>query len=138
MSDARLAAWRQSDLRLALTPWRAADSLALRRFLHLGLEDATPDHSTISQTRRLIETHRAVLAWVQAQLVAQPAAREKGAMAVADGLGCQMRKRSFTRNAGASTAGRGLALLRRRAGRNCAGIRTSSSGCWCIPAASAS
>ena len=51
--------------------WRAADSLAIRRFLHVGLEDATPDHSTISRTRRLIdvETHRAVFTWVQAQLV---------------------------------------------------------------------
>jgi len=52
--------------------WRAADSLAIRRFLHLGLEDATPDHSTISRTRRLIavETHRAIFTWVQTQLVA--------------------------------------------------------------------
>jgi transposase len=46
--------------------WRAADSLALRDFLGVGLEDAPPDHSTISRTRRLIalETHRAVLTWV--------------------------------------------------------------------------
>ncbi|AMY12973.1 Transposase DDE domain protein [Luteitalea pratensis] len=53
--------------------WRAADSLAIRRFLHVGLEDATPDHSTISRTRRLIdvETHRAVFTWVQTQLVSQ-------------------------------------------------------------------
>ena len=53
--------------------WRAADSLAIRRFLHVGLEDPTPDHSTISRTRRLIdvETHRAVFTWVQAQLVTQ-------------------------------------------------------------------
>ena len=52
---------------------RAADWLAIRRFLHVGLEDATPDHSTISRTRRLIavETHRAVFTWVQTQLVAQ-------------------------------------------------------------------
>lgn len=52
--------------------WRAADSLAIRRFLHLGLEDTTPDHSTISRTRRLIDvdTHRAVFTWVQTQLVA--------------------------------------------------------------------
>ncbi len=51
--------------------WRAADSLAIRRFLHIGLEDTTPDHSTISRTRRLIDvdTHRAVFTWVQAQLV---------------------------------------------------------------------
>lgn len=47
-------------------PGRAADSLALRDFLGVGLEDAPPDHSTISRTRRLIdlETHRAVFTWV--------------------------------------------------------------------------
>jgi transposase len=46
--------------------WRAADSLALRDFLGVGLEDAPPDHSTISRTRRLIalEAHRAVFTWV--------------------------------------------------------------------------
>src|SRR5499427_1512088 len=46
--------------------WRAADSLALRDFLGLGLADAPADHSTISRTRRLIalETHRAVFTWV--------------------------------------------------------------------------
>jgi transposase len=52
--------------------WRAADSLAVRQFLRLGLEEAPPDHSTISRTRRLIdvETHRAVFTWVQQRLVA--------------------------------------------------------------------
>src|SRR3990172_2450328 len=46
--------------------WRAADSLRLRRFLRIGLEEMTPDHSTISRTRRLIdvETHRDVFTWV--------------------------------------------------------------------------
>jgi transposase len=46
--------------------WRAADSLGLRRFLRVGLEEAPPDHSTISRTRRLIdvETHREVFTWV--------------------------------------------------------------------------
>jgi transposase len=46
--------------------WRASDSLALRDFLRVGLEDPPPDHSTISRTRRLIdlETHRAVFTWV--------------------------------------------------------------------------
>jgi transposase len=46
--------------------WRANDSLALRRFLRVGLDEAPPDHSTISRTRRLIdlETHREVFAWV--------------------------------------------------------------------------
>jgi hypothetical protein len=42
--------------------WRAADSLAPRRFVRLALDEAAPDHSTLSRTRRLIdvETHRAV------------------------------------------------------------------------------
>jgi transposase len=45
---------------------RVADSLALRRFLRIGLEERTPDHSTISRTRRLIDidTHGEVFAWV--------------------------------------------------------------------------
>ena len=52
--------------------WRAADSLAVRRFVGLGLDTAAPDHSTISRTRRLIavETHRAIFTWVQARLAA--------------------------------------------------------------------
>src|SRR6187200_2022740 len=46
--------------------WRAADSLGLRQFLQIGLDERTPDHSTISRTRRLIdvETHRKVFGWV--------------------------------------------------------------------------
>jgi transposase len=46
--------------------WRAADSLAIRSFLGLAVDEAGPDHSTISRTRRLIdvETHRAVFTWV--------------------------------------------------------------------------
>lgn len=46
--------------------WRANDSLGLRRFLRVGLEESAPDHSTISRTRRLIdlETHREVFGWV--------------------------------------------------------------------------
>src|SRR6266480_2729673 len=46
--------------------WRAADSLALRSFLGVGLKEMPPDHSTISRTRRLIavETHQAVFRWV--------------------------------------------------------------------------
>ena len=52
--------------------WRAADSLAVRSFVGLGLDTAAPDHSTISRTRRLIalETHRAVFTWVQERLTA--------------------------------------------------------------------
>jgi transposase len=46
--------------------WRAADSLGLREFLRVGLDEETPNHSTISRTRRLIdvETHRKVFLWV--------------------------------------------------------------------------
>jgi transposase len=51
--------------------WRAADSLAVRTFVRLALNEPAPDHSTISRTRRLIdvETHRAVFTWVQQRLV---------------------------------------------------------------------
>ena len=50
--------------------WRLADSLALRQFVGISLTESTPDHSTISRTRRLIdvETHREVFGWVLALL----------------------------------------------------------------------
>lgn len=46
--------------------WRVADSLGLRRFLGYRLTDSTPDHSTISRNRRLIdlETHQQVFTWM--------------------------------------------------------------------------
>jgi transposase len=45
--------------------WRVADSLSLRDFLGFSVTEETPDHSTVSRTRRLIpvETHRAVFRW---------------------------------------------------------------------------
>src|SRR6266852_766898 len=45
--------------------WRVADSLSLREFLGFSLTESTPDHSTISRTRRLmpVETHQAVFRW---------------------------------------------------------------------------
>src|SRR5690348_13627435 len=45
---------------------RAEDSLSVRRFLGVSLDEETADHSTISRTRRLIdiETHRNVFTWV--------------------------------------------------------------------------
>ncbi len=50
--------------------WRASDSLSIRSFVRIGLDEAVPDHSTISRTRRLIdvETHQAVFQWVLAVL----------------------------------------------------------------------
>ena len=46
--------------------WRVADSISLREFLGYALSDETPDHSTISRNRRLldVETHQEVFSWV--------------------------------------------------------------------------
>jgi len=46
--------------------WRCADSLSLKSFLGYELTEATPDHSTVSRTRRLIdlETHGRILTWM--------------------------------------------------------------------------
>jgi transposase len=46
--------------------WRAGDSLSIRGFVGIPLEQGAPDHTTISRTRRRIdvETHRQVFAWV--------------------------------------------------------------------------
>jgi transposase len=46
--------------------WRASDSLSIRSFVRVALDETVPDHSTISRTRRLIdvETHQAVFQWV--------------------------------------------------------------------------
>src|ERR1043166_1983498 len=50
--------------------WRLADSLTLRQFLAIGLDESTPDHVTISRTRRLIdaETHYRIFSWVLERL----------------------------------------------------------------------
>ena len=46
--------------------WRCSDSLSLRQFLGLGLEERTPDHSSLSRirTRFPLEVHEAVFGWV--------------------------------------------------------------------------
>jgi transposase len=46
--------------------WRAADSLSLRDFLGIPASKPTPDHSTISKTRKRIDVqaHQAVFTWV--------------------------------------------------------------------------
>lgn len=46
--------------------WRAGDSLSIRSFCRIALDESVPDHSTISRTRRLmdVETHQAVFQWV--------------------------------------------------------------------------
>lgn len=59
--------------------WRVADSITLRNFLGLELTSRTPDHSTISRNRRLIdlEAHQAVFGWVVTQLAASGLVRGK-------------------------------------------------------------
>jgi transposase len=51
--------------------WRLADSLSMRKSIAYALTEETPDHSTISRTRRLysVETHIAVFRWVLKILV---------------------------------------------------------------------
>ena len=46
--------------------WRLADSVSLKDFCGYALTDSTPDHSTISRNRRVIdlETHNEVFSWV--------------------------------------------------------------------------
>ena len=46
--------------------WRTGDSLSIREFVGIGLNEGAPDHTTISRTRRLIdvETHRQVFRWI--------------------------------------------------------------------------
>jgi transposase len=46
--------------------WRCADSMSLKSFLGYELTRMTPDHSTVSRTRRLIdlETHGRVFTWM--------------------------------------------------------------------------
>ena len=46
--------------------WRASDSLSIRSFVRIALDESAPDHSSISRTRRLmdVETHQAVFQWV--------------------------------------------------------------------------
>jgi transposase len=51
--------------------WRCADSISLKGFLGYALTDETPDHTTVSRTRRLIdlETHGRVFKWILTVLV---------------------------------------------------------------------
>ena len=45
--------------------WRVADSLSLRQLLNFSLTEQTPDHSSVSRTRRLfaLETRKAEFRW---------------------------------------------------------------------------
>lgn len=59
--------------------WRVADSISLREFLGLSLSESTPNHSTLSRNRRLIdvETHQEVFTWVLKMLAKSGLLRAK-------------------------------------------------------------
>ena len=59
--------------------WRVADSLSLRQFTGFSMTEATPDHSTISKTRRRLplSVHTAVFTKVQDILVKENLLRGK-------------------------------------------------------------
>jgi transposase len=61
--------------------WRVADSLSLRQFLGYGMNESTPDHVTVSRTRRLLDesTHQAVFEWVLTQVAKHGLLRGKTA-----------------------------------------------------------
>src|SRR5271166_4401901 len=79
--------------------WRASDSLAVRAFLRLPVDEPPPDHSTISRTRRAIdlESHRAVFTWVQQRLVAAGLLRGKTVAVDATTLEANAAMRSIVR-----------------------------------------
>jgi transposase len=59
--------------------WRIADSMTLRSFLGYTLTQGTPDHSSLSRTRRLmsVETHHRVFQWVVEVLAQEDLLRGK-------------------------------------------------------------
>lgn len=59
--------------------WRCADSLSLRQFLGVMLDQNPPDHSSLSRTRRLIdvETHQRVFQWVLKALATKELVKAK-------------------------------------------------------------
>src|ERR1700687_3220309 len=79
--------------------WRASDSLAVRSFLRLPVDQPPPGHSTISRTRRVIdlESHRAVYTWVQQRLVAAGLLRGKTVAVDATMLEANAAMRSIVR-----------------------------------------
>ena len=81
--------------------WRVADSLSLRRFLGYGLDEATPDHVTLSRTRRLLdaETHQAVFRWVLERLAEAGLLRGKTIGVDATTLEANAAMRSIVRRA---------------------------------------
>ena len=105
--------------------WRVADSLSLRSFLDLDVTEASPDHSTLSRTRRLIdvETHEAVFTWVLERVSAAGLVQGKTVGVDATTLEANAAMRSIERrDTGESYA----AFIRRLA--EASGVETEGSG----------
>ena len=79
--------------------WRASDSLAIRSFLGLGLDERAPDHSTISRTRRLIdvETHGEVFGWILERLASSGLVKGKTLLVDGTNLEANAAMRSIVR-----------------------------------------
>lgn len=87
--------------------WRCADSLSLRAFLGIALDRDTPEHSTISRTRRLIdlETHQRVFTWVLKVLAKADLISGQTIGIDATTLEANAALRSIVRNQGVAGAG---------------------------------
>ena len=73
--------------------------MGLRKFLGVRLDEQTPDHSTISRTRRLIdvETHRKVFFWILERLRDQGLVKGKTVVIDATTLEANAAMRSIVR-----------------------------------------
>ena len=98
--------------------WRATDSLGLRQFLRIGLDEDTPDHSTISRTRRLIdvETHRKVFLWVLGVLADRGLLKGKTVGVDATTLEANAAMRSIVRRDNGDSYGQFLTGLAQQSG----------------------
>ena len=85
--------------------WRVADSMSLRHFLGLMLSESTPDHSTLSRTRRLLplEAHQEVFTWVLARVAEEGLVRGKTLGVDATTLEANAAMRSIVRRADQQT-----------------------------------
>ncbi len=98
--------------------WRAADSLGLRKFLGIGLDEETPDHSTLSRTRRRIdlETHRKVFGWTLAVIAKQGLLKGKTVGVDATHLEANAAMRSIVRRDNGATYEEFLKALAKESG----------------------
>lgn len=98
--------------------WRVSDSMSLRQFLGLLLSESTPDHSTLSRTRRLLalETHQEVFTWVLARLAEDGLVRGKTLGVDATTLEANAAMRSIVRRANGQSYQEYLVELAKAAG----------------------